>query len=318
MDAQYAPLFSKLDFRPVFIVGDHRSGTTLLYQLLAATGHFHVLNAYQVVHYNEIVTHFMEGRTQTARLELEKRFAELGANDRVFDGVRVTPDLPEEYGFLIEDNARPRLRPSNRGRLVELCQKLRLIGGTDKPILLKNPWDALSFVFLKESFPEAKLIFLQRHPLAVVNSQLRAVRSMMEAHHEYHRLIAPWYPRLWDSRIRRQFMQQVFSARLALWRYIVPRHVARAGNYFMANFKRIPAADAICFRYEDICSNPSGNIEAILRFLQIEPEAGVDYAGLIEKRPTKLLPEVVRYRTQILRRMQPYLDRFHYGEDVEN
>jgi len=318
MDAQYGPLFSKLDFRPVFIVGDHRSGTTLLYQMLASTGHFHVLNAYQVIHYDEIVTHFMEGRTQTARLELEKRFAEVGVSNRVFDGVRVTPDLPEEYGFVIEDSPRPQLTPSNRGRLVELCQKLRLIGGSDKPVLLKNPWDVLSFVFLKESFPEAKLIFLQRHPLAVVNSQLRAIRSLMEAHHDYHRLIAPWYPRLWDSRIRRHFMRQVFSNRLPLWRYIVPRHVARAANYFMANFNRIPAADAICFRYEDICSNPSDNIQAILRFLEIEPEAGVDYAGLIDKRPTNLLPEVVRYRSQILRPMQPYLDRFHYGLDVDN
>jgi Sulfotransferase family len=299
-------------------VGDHRSGTTLLYQMLASTGHFHVLNAYQVIHYDEIVTHFMEGRTQTARQELEKRFAEVGVSNRVFDGVRVTPDLPEEYGFVIEDSPRPQLTPSNRGRLVELCQKLRLIGGSDKPVLLKNPWDVLSFVFLKESFPEAKLIFLQRHPLAVVNSQLRAIRSLMESHHDYHRLIAPWYPRLWDSRIRRHFMRQVFSSRLPLWRYIVPRHVARAANYFMANFNRIPAADAICFRYEDICSNPSDNIQAILRFLEIEPEAGVDYAGLIDKRPTNLLPEVVRYRTQILRPMQPYLDRFHYGLDVDN
>ena len=318
MDAQYGPSFSKLDFRPVFIVGDHRSGTTLLYQILAATGRFHVLNAYQVIHYDEIVTHFMEGRTQTARLDLEKRFAELGTSNRVFDGVRVSPDLPEEYGFVIEDTARPRLRPSNRDRLVELCQKLRLIGGSDKPVLLKNPWDVLSFVSLKESFPEAKLIFLQRHPLAVINSQLRAIRSMMEAPNDYLRLIARWYPRVWDSRIRRQFMRQVFSGRLPLWRYIVPRHVARAGSYFLANFNCIPAADAICFRYEDICGNPTGSIEAILRFLQIEPEAAVDYAALIDKRPTNLLPEVVRYRTQILRPMRPYLDRFHYGQDVDN
>jgi hypothetical protein len=86
----------------------------------------------------------------------------------------------------------------------------------------------------------------------------------------------------------------------------------------MANFNSIPAADAICFRYEDICRNPTGNIESILRFLQIEPEAGVDYAALIDKRPTNLLPEVTRYRTQILRPMQPYLERFHYGLDVEN
>jgi len=314
MDTQYASRFSQLDFRPIFIVGDHRSGTTLLYQMLAATGSFHVLNAYQVIYYDEIVTHFVEGRTQAERLGLEKRFAELGMSDRVFDGVRVTPDLPEEYGFVIEDSARPRLKPATRGRLVELCQKLRLIGGSDKPILLKNPWDVLDFVALKESFPQAKLIFLHRHPLAIINSQLRAIRSLMEAPNEYLRLIGRWYPRVWDSPIRRVFMRQVFSARLPFWRYIVPRHVARAANYFLANFHRIPASDAICFRYEDICGDPAGSMEAMLKFLQILPEAPVDYAAWIDKRPTKLLSEIIRYRTQILRRMQPYLERFHYGE----
>jgi hypothetical protein len=113
-------------------------------------------------------------------------------------------------------------------------------------------------------------------------------------------------------------MQQVFSSRLPLWRYIVPRHVARAASYFMENFKCIPGDDAICFRYEDICANPSGSIEAMLRFSQVKPDAAVDYAGWIDKRPTNLLPEITRYRTQILRPMQPYLERFHYGENVEN
>jgi hypothetical protein len=318
MDAKYCSSFSHLEFRPVFIVGDHRSGTTLLYQILAATGRFHVLNAYQVIHYDEIVTHFMEGRTAAARLDLERRFAELGMSNRVFDGVRVTPDLPEEYGFVIEDSARPQLRPSNRGRLVELCQKLRLIGGSDKPVLLKNPWDVLSFVALKESFPKAKLIFLHRHPLAVINSQLRAIRSMMEAPNDYLRLIARWYPRVWDSGIQRQFMRQVFSGRLPIWRYIVPRHVARATSYFMTNFNSIPASDAICFRYEDICRRPSESIEGILRFLQFDPDPSVDYTAWIDRRPTNLLAEVAQYRTQILRPMKPYLDRFHYGLDVEN
>ena len=36
-DEKYMELLSKVKFSPIFIMGDHRSGTTLLYKILAAT-----------------------------------------------------------------------------------------------------------------------------------------------------------------------------------------------------------------------------------------------------------------------------------------
>jgi hypothetical protein len=311
-------LLSTVSFRPVFIIGDHRSGTTLLYQMLTASGCFHVLDAYQVIRYPEIVSHFVGGREPQERARLAQQFAELGLSNRVFDGVRVTPELPEEYGFVIGDTARPFLRPSNLSRFVELCRKVRLIGGSDKPVLLKNPWDVLNFLYVKESFPEAKLIFLQRHPLAVANSQLRAIRSMMETRNEYLRMLAPWYARVWNSPLRLNTMRQLFSGPVPFWKYIVPRHVHRAAHYFLANVDRLNPSDIVCLRYEELCREPAATMEKVLGFLQLKPESSVDYASWIDKRPMTLLPEVLQCRNRILGPIRPYLAHNGYGELAED
>ncbi|NJN19548.1 MAG: sulfotransferase, partial [Oscillochloris sp.] len=97
----------------VFIMGDHRSGTTLLYQLLAATGGFNVVTAYHVINFDQVLADHGAGRSAAARCELAARLGALGISDRKLDGVIVSPDLPEEYGFLLEDGPQPRLRAHN-------------------------------------------------------------------------------------------------------------------------------------------------------------------------------------------------------------
>ena len=39
-DQAHLHLLDKVDFSPIFIMGDHRSGTTALYQILVETGCF--------------------------------------------------------------------------------------------------------------------------------------------------------------------------------------------------------------------------------------------------------------------------------------
>ena len=169
-DIEYAHRLQGLTFEPVFIIGDHRSGTTVLYQLLSSTGAFSVVTAYHVICYQEIVSDHVSLRTAAAQQALADRFARLGLGNRVIDGVRVSPDLPEEYGFIIDPSSRPRLRPHTLPAFVELCQKIRFTGG-DRPILLKNPWDVLGFTYVKRACPNARFDLpapasAQRHELA--------------------------------------------------------------------------------------------------------------------------------------------------------
>lgn len=312
-DRHYAHLLEGVSFLPIFIVGDHRSGTTLLYQMLSSTQGFHFLSAYHVIHYREIVANHVQGRTDVVKQALAQRFAALGMSDRRIDDVVVSPDLPEEYGFVIEDRPRPQLCSANLSRFAQMCRKLKLIGGAEKPILLKSPWDALNFIYLKQSFPEAKFIFIHRHPLAVIDSQLRAIRSMLESRNEYAALIAPWYSKLTRSRMRLAAARMIFSPRLPLGQRIALRHVSRVTGYFLQNVGKLPKADYFSLRYEDLCSDPRVTMEAALRFLQVPSEVPVAWENWIRRPKAGGRPAPVPQTEYILRRLQPYLRDLGYA-----
>jgi len=313
-DSSFLHLLNGVTFRPVFIIGDHRSGTTLLYKILAETRSFHVLTAYHVIDYNQILANYCAGREPEAKQALAARFAALGLSNRVIDSMPVIPDAPEEYGFILGDSRRPHVRPANRERMVEICRKLRVIGQSDKPLLLKNPWDVLSFVYLKSCFPDAKLIFLHRHPLAVINSQMRAIRSLIEVRNEYTALMAKWYARMSKSPAELAWMRLLFSSRVPLWKKIVPRHVLRANRYFAENIGSIPKQDWTSLRYEDLCRNPRRTIENLLAFLEVSPEAVLPYESMIAARDPELLPEIAHSRNQLLKPFRPYLSAHGYDE----
>lgn len=313
-DAAYAGLFAGVTFEPVFIIGDHRSGTTLLYQILAATGAFHYLSAYHVISYGSLVRNHVEHRTEQAKQELAQRFASEGLSNRKFDGVRVHPDLAEEYAYVMEDSVRPRLGPRNLDRFTEMCRKVCFIGGEEKPLLLKNPWDVLNFEFVFKTFPKSRLIFIHRHPLAVINSQLRAIRSSMVERNGYVALLAPWYRRTSGSFLRRAAMQAAFSPHLPFWNQIVSGHVRRAGQYFLDHIDRIPRANQFCLRYEDLCRSPRSVMESLLLYLGVQDRNSVNFEQWIAARESPLLPEIVRRRKHILLASQPILSYNGYTD----
>ena len=75
-----------------FILGNHRSGTTWLYQLLAETGRFSVLTAYHVITW---------GQEDATEEGLATQLAAQGITARTGDGVAVSPSLPEEYCYIL-------------------------------------------------------------------------------------------------------------------------------------------------------------------------------------------------------------------------
>jgi hypothetical protein len=313
-DHKLLHLLEGVSFQPIFIVGDHRSGTTLLYKILAETQSLQVLTAYHVIEYDQILTNHQAGLETQAKEALAARFKALGLSNRIIDNVPVGPDAPEEYGFVLEDSRRPRVRPANAERMVEICRKLQVTGAGHKPLLLKNPWDALSFAYLKTCFPNAKLIFLHRHPLGVINSQLRAIRSLIEKRNEYTALLAKWYARLLQSPAQLAMMRILFGNERALWRRIIPRHVLRVNRYFAENIGTLPAQDCFSLRYEDLCQNPRTTIEKLLAWLAVSPDVSPSYENMIVQRDPELLPEIERYRKEILEPFQPYLAAQGYRE----
>ncbi|NEP10114.1 MAG: sulfotransferase [Symploca sp. SIO2C1] len=314
-DAGYLNMLSEIDFQPIFIMGDHRSGTTLLYKLLAETDCFNFVNTYHIIKYNELLCNRLNNTEQQAQQEVNELFQALGLKNRLIDKVAVTAGLPEEYGFILGNAGKPtHICLENLQDFRELCQKIKFISAPQKSLLLKNPWDFANFRYIKSVFPAAKFIFIHRHPIHIINSQLKASLSMLSTKNayiaaiseEYAKLYAhPW--RLWYRKLRNSlFFQRSLST--------ATRDVAQALDYFIENINSLPKTDYISVRYEELSQKPEQVVLSILNFLQLQPESPLSYDTLIESRPLSLLPEVARKYDQLHQELQPYFDYLDYEE----
>ena len=54
-DAPHLPKLESVPVRPVFILGEPRSGTTLLYKLLGLSGCFNIVTVYHLMRYDELM-----------------------------------------------------------------------------------------------------------------------------------------------------------------------------------------------------------------------------------------------------------------------
>ncbi|MEM8963789.1 MAG: sulfotransferase [Acidobacteriota bacterium] len=311
VDHEHLKRLDGVDFRPVFVLGNHRSGTTLLYQMLAASESFNVVTAYHVIEGDRLLTNHLESRETTVKKELREMLARRTAADggkRLIDEVSVSPDLPEEYGFRLSER---KIRPRNLSEFITFCKKVQYIAGDTKPLLLKNPWDFPNFLFLRQALPQARFIFIHRNPLRVMNSQIRAVRALFSARAPYHALVDPWYRRIAASPTLLAFARWALSPPLGILFREVMGTMRESAVYFMQNHKALEGA-YIQVRYEDLCEDPSSTISRILGFLDMEPTQPQAYAPLVRPRRLDLLPEVEKNADQIKRLLGPYLEHCGY------
>ena len=314
LDAAYLPTLKNVDFRPIFILGDHRSGTTLFYKMLAATGSFNFVDFYHVIRYDELLYNHYHGRESQARAQVEEEIEEAGLHDRGFDRIEVSPDLPEEYGYLLKENPPfwylPRVTPRTLPNMVELCRKVQTVSPPGRPLLLKNPWDFPNFLYLKRVFPNARFLFIHRHPLAVHNSKLKAMRSALSRKNRYTAWLARGYDRLFRRPLQLLFARFLFFSRIGV--NLLLRYAMVATDYFLENTPRLPDDHYISIRYEDLCQRPDTVMATVLDSLNLQPARQVEYASMVSPRPLNLLPDVARKREQIQRRLEPYLTRLGY------
>src|SRR5262245_36805196 len=74
-DTPYLGQLKTLPSTLVFIMGCHRSGTSMLHHLLAYTGELNYLTAYDVVHYDSIIFNRVNGCEAEVKSALQQRLA---------------------------------------------------------------------------------------------------------------------------------------------------------------------------------------------------------------------------------------------------
>lgn len=314
LDEKYLYLLNKVDFTPIFIMGEHRSGTTLLYKTLVETECFNFVKAYHIIKYKKILSNHVNDIENQAYQELDDQLKSLGINDRVIDKLKVTPDFPEEYGFILRNlvGDDSKLTDENLSIFKELCQKVQLTSKQNRPLLLKNPWDFSQFLYIKKSLPNAKIIFIHRHPIHVINSKLKAVRSFLSNWNSYLALISRRYTKIFKNPIKLFFYRMLYSSYFDLGLHRAIKDYLTSTSYFLENIGKLPQTDYISIKYEDLCDRPEETILKVLEFLELEARKNLDYQNLIETRSTNLLPEIEKNYDLICQKLKPYLKYHNY------
>jgi hypothetical protein len=296
-----------VELQPVFIMGPHRSGTTILYQLLAATGCFNVTTVFHLLNRDDLLDfHSNPAAGQARRDELVRILESRGISTRKYDSVEVSPDLPEEYCFALRPQGRrPMLTPRNLADFVQFARNVQLIQDPTRPLLLKNPYDLPNFLYLRQAFPAARFIFVHRNPVQVINSQIIAIRSILEARNEYELLMVERLRKLYESPIRLALARALYRGPLPLSYWQVSRNIAACCDYVLAHLGEL-GDSAISITYSELCREPNGKISEILKFLGATDRSGQDYSTRIQSRNQPLLPIVEGRKEAIERRNRSY------------
>ncbi|PSB01535.1 sulfotransferase family protein [Merismopedia glauca] len=315
LDEPYLPLLQEIDFTPVFIIGDRRSGTTLLYQLLAASECFNFVSAYHIIKYEELIFNFVSKNESHVKIELDRLFEKLNLIDRKIDEVKISPDLPEEYGFILDrtKDREPKITENNFSLFLEICQKIQFISDRDKLLLLKNPWDFSNFIFIKQMLPKAKFIFIHRHPVYVINSQLKMARSLLKQQNIYAAMLCEPYRHLFEKPLQLYVCRFLFSTLFGMGLRNITKAAIVTRSYFLRNIDLLPKTDYISIRYEDLCEHPDSNVMKILSFFGLEQKSTLTARTLLAPRPLNLLPEVAKNSDRICDQLQSYLSYLDYS-----
>ncbi len=276
----------------------------MLYELLAASGCFSIVTARHVVDADALF--LGDGRPSTSGFAALRRLASLGLSNRDVEAVRVGPDTPEEYGFLLDRrHAGFTLTAGNAHVFRRLCEAIRSRDPERRLLLLKNPWDFGHADRIRRLIPGARFVFIHRNPLHVLSSTLRFIANWGTHPNAYLALLSDRY---------RSFAQSEFPLRAARWlcahargpllNAILGYDAMQTRGYLRSRATLGPDA-AIDVRYEDLCADANGTIGAILHGMGVS-SAPINYAAMIGPSASRPAPEALARRARILRAFGKY------------
>jgi hypothetical protein len=182
----------------------------------------------------------------------------------------------------------------------------------NKNLLLKNPWDFSKFIYIKDALPKAKFIFLNRQPIHIINSQLKASQSLLKGMNSYALAISKNYKNLYDNPLNLFYLRLRNSWFFSKALDTQTREVARDLTYFIENINSLADTEYICVKYEELCQEPEKVVLSILTFLGLEPSVPLSYDTLLESRPLRLLPGIASKYDKLHQKLLTYFEYFGY------
>jgi hypothetical protein len=164
---------------------------------------------------------------------------------------------------------------------------------TAEAVFQKNPWDTGHVGDLLVYFPDARFIFLERDPVAIVNSKFRIAKYFGENKNPYVNMLLSGIPlgRTWMrlQRAVRKAAGEHWHGRIAL-RYIL-RDVTRELGRLEASWNIVPPRRRVALDYSGLVRDPDGALEKVAVSLGLAPRCDLVRVEPNPRDPT-ILPEV--------------------------
>lgn len=258
---------------PIFIIGHYRSGTTFLHQLLALDGQFgYFTNVDTLFPY---LPHWLEKRVKkylqwmADKLQVEYfhlNKVKLQVNDPMEEDMcMISHGLSHSayWGYLFASKAAYYLdrfiffnhekdkQAWKESYLYQLKKMTLKCGG--KQLILKNPPNTGRIRTLLEMFPQARFIYLHRHPYQIFYS--------MQG--------------LWNHTIEKYYSLQVISCQQK--EAVIFNHYLKLMRQYDQDKYLIPAGNLLQCRFEDLGLYPESEIKKIYHFFHLQNSEAVSY-----------------------------------------
>jgi hypothetical protein len=307
LDKSYINKIENISFKPIFIMGLQRSGTSILYKILTLTNYFNYVSAYDIIKFDQLLYNHIKGKTQEIKNKLNCLLSK-SQKTRGIDKLEINSNFPEEYGFLLAKKSNNSLlNDTNIFYLINLCKKIQWVSNNQRYILLKNPYDFENFLFIKRKLPESKFIFIHRNPINTLSSQIKAMDTLLKEKSIYMEMLSSRYAKIFEKKLLLKYYKQKYSMD-STWRFknSLNKYV-KSTNKFIKNLKCLNNEDYINVNYEKLCTSPESLIYDILVFLDLKKNLNIDYKEFIRPRKSNIVKIVGNNQNLIRKRLSNYL-----------
>jgi hypothetical protein len=225
-----------------------------------------VTSVYHVTHYQRLLHAEREGLTATYHDDIRAHLASRGIENRGIDKFPVGPEGLEEYAFILrKHSAKWGFDRANTALFDEMLRKLSALQPEAQALLLKNPHDLAAGSALLERYPDAKLVFIRRDPVRVLNSQFRNSFLYREKPEPYLEMLLAGIP-LWrfnfnlmrtlDAVLPDALYQQILVQGLRL-------SIADQLRRHYKDLPKLPQDSYVEVKYEDLIADPMPSLKRI-------------------------------------------------------
>jgi LPS sulfotransferase NodH len=264
--------------RPIFIIGNPRSGTTFLHRLLLGAGDMAAFELWEML-FPAITARKLLGRIVPRLDRLSPaRYHPSDVHDTSLRGIETddvawffrTLDGPFAWAYFLawQDVWGSELSRREFGlegittrederffHYYEACWRRNLTLKRANRVLAKSSMLTFRLDALLRRYPDCRLVYVVRDPVEVIPSGMSLLASVLENGYD-----------VWNrttEQDQRRWIENLYQASCAMLRGF---HEAQSAGF-------IPERNLCVVRYEDLLQNLETTMERILDFIEIEPPA---------------------------------------------